>query len=290
MGVAIEILPSPAVSPCPSKPLVQLPVKRSNKKRVRIECNKNVEHTFEKDYTDNDLASIWYTPEEFAAIKSKIHTMIRSVHDPNNWITTTNTDGKMVTTFQPPKTTSNNIFEEENNNNSNEDYHWRGFEHILERRSRKECRKSYIRNLLHFSEFANDDPIALEIFSKTQNMEAIQRAQELAAFDEMEALEIHNEPSAVSSEEEKMIQVDLSDNLTSDEKLSNLKENQSTQPPAPLYICRNDENHHHDVTQVDSLNLSLLENKLSQMQDSNLLFGSTICPWQLVAMIFPCMD
>lgn len=154
---------SPPLSPCGAAGLQVVRDQHDNRKR-RVRFGTNVEHVFEKEFTEADHPAIWYTGEEFVAIKSSIYAMIRSVHNGCD-------DGSNV-----------------------EGWHWRGFEHVRQRRPRKEIRKKHVKDLLYFQKVMGVmDPVDLGLLASSNSRDSSQRALDMGLLDQIEASEVYNE-------------------------------------------------------------------------------------------------
>ena len=163
---------SPSPSPCGGPKRIRV----LNRRKRRVSFGENVEHVFEKDYTQEDRDNIWYNGEEFQAIKNEIYSMMRFANMRQS---------KALNSGSKVALEIDKVLEE---------CHWRGLEHIREKRPRKEMRRRHARDTLHFQKYTHClDPVQLGIYVAANTKGSTRGARELAIADEQEALEIHNE-------------------------------------------------------------------------------------------------
>lgn len=154
---------SPSLSPCGrSKPVAMMEGKR---RKVYIEEASNLEHFYEKDFTEDDKPFIWWSGDEQLTIKQNIYAMIRSLQECN-----------------------------EHGDNAGREYHWRGFEHIKSNQSRKTIRRQHCEELLfHQNAMRMKDPVDLGLLAISNSRDSSQRARQFGILDESEAFAIYNE-------------------------------------------------------------------------------------------------
>ncbi|CAB9516129.1 expressed unknown protein [Seminavis robusta] len=230
----------------------------SRKRRVRFGTDE--ERVFEKDFTADDMCHIWYNVEEFMNMKSEIYGMIRYINS------------------QPLHLQNSDVHDSA--------YYWRGFEHIKQKRPRKEIRRKHVSDLLYFHKVMSiTDPVGLGLLAVSNSREALERARQLAVKDESEAFAIYNEDytDIVSS--------------SSDDESSTCSEGSSVvvsmqddecevQPinPMTMTICRGEE---------DSKTVRLLQvhdnlPALAPVEDDAVL-SLMLLPYKLALLLFPCI-
>lgn len=145
------------VSPCEGTRTVI----RKDRKRRQVRFGENKEIVFEKAYGREDAKLIWYTGDEYSAIRYQIFKMIKR-----------------------------------RNSSDGEEYHWRGFEHYVTfQTSRKQIRKFHSDSFLHFYRTLNvTEPVSAGMFAANNSADCLIRARELALMDEKEAFEIYRGP------------------------------------------------------------------------------------------------
>ena len=212
------------------------------KLRQRVRFGDNVEHVFEKDFTDADLPYMWYNDVEFLAIKSEIYDMIRSIRQMEN----------------PQR------------------WHWRGFEHIQHRRSRKEIHRLHSSELLFFQNaICADDPVGLGLLAVSSSRESSKRARELAIQDEYEAFEIYNE--------KEQDDIDAIPDTESATECSGSDGDDFLLPQTmpPLTVCR---------MESDDKMIHLLQRlPHSSSTESESVISTLYFPLKFVLMLFPCI-
>jgi hypothetical protein len=151
------------------------------RRKLRVRFGPPVEHVFEKDFTEEDLRHIWYNGEEFHAIKSEIYAMMRSVNTSHR---------RLVRECSGSSSSSSS------NLDIDHKYHWRGFEHVRQKRPRKEIRQRHASDLIYFyHRMRGNDPTGLGVFAIRSSRDCMERAQQLAMMDECEAMAIYREDS-----------------------------------------------------------------------------------------------
>ena len=248
-------LPPPSASPCGGQKKIVL----LNRRKRRVSFGADIIHVFEKDYSRDDHAQIWYNGDEFQAIKNEIYSMIRFA----NMRQSRALDGGSKVAGEIDKILSQ--------------YHWRGLDHIQQKRPRKDIRKRHARDTVHFRKYTHcTDPDQLGIFAANNTKGSSQLARELALADEREAFEIHCEGSI-------------------DE--TNSKENETNQQPveapkvdpvAGMSICRG-EGSRINPTDVVALPIVPLSTSGQDEEDPASLSLLMVSSYKMVSMLLPCV-
>ena len=198
------------------------------KRRVRF--GDNVEHVFEKDFAPEDHPQIWYNSDEFGAIKAEIFTMMRTPYCPA--------------------------------------WHWRGFEHVQQKRPRKAIRRKHVEELLYFQRVMNvKDPVDLGVLAASNTRETSQRARDLALLDETEAFAIYNEDE---------------DGVPDAASISESSESDGEDNTCPLTFVSMDRD-------GDDKAVRLLQDLQSTHAEETALSLLYTVPFQIVGLIFPCI-
>jgi hypothetical protein len=242
-----------------------------NRKR-RVRFGDNSEFVFEKPYSEEDVELIWYTGDEYSAIKSEVYAMTKAVSKQN----------------------SSQIIEEDPR------WNWRGFEHIRQKRPRKEIRRRHMNDLLHFHRVLKvDDPIGLGLYASNNTRDCAKRARDLALLDQSEAFNIYKEASLIEKNDEDemedvpMMEMEDVPMMEMEEDLSESEHDSISGPasasspaatlepkiePVSLSICRGDA---FKATAPEGAS-----SYLSMEEDPAL--SLLILPYKLALMLLPC--
>lgn len=250
---------APPLSPCDNaKPLVcvttrtmkDCQIDTPNRKR-RVRFGANVEHVFEKDFTEADCPAIWYNGEEFAAIKSEIFAMMRSFQfgcgDDDGW-------------------------------------HWRGFEHVQQKRPRKQIRRKHVEDLLYFQSVMNiTDPDNLGLLANSNSRDSFQRARELGILDENEAMAIYNEKELEMEDEDTAPDVE---SISDSESTSSDEEDEPYQEPPLSFNINSCES----PAEGDDKSARLLPAIPAPLPGQDEIVLSLLyVPYQVARYVFPCI-
>lgn len=267
----------------------------SSEQRRRVRFGSDVEHVFEKDFTDADMRHIWYNGEEFDAMKNEIYAMFRSLQRPRIASSASN---------KRPQHEINNDNDDHDDNNSH--WHWRGFEHVQQKRPRKEIRRKFVSDLVYFHKRVNSDPEGLGLYAVTTSRGSMERARQLALLDETEAFEIYKETevdwaitcsSSPSSDDSTCSETITEESSETEEEAeeesesgpSSFSEQHHLLQPSNPVIKMNMRRLDHDED-GDSKTIRLLHEDFSPpTQDKEAVSLSMMSPYKMARILFPCI-
>jgi len=251
----------------------------SNRKRVRFGAN--TEHVFEKTFTQEDMCNIWYTVDEFQAIKSEIYAMMRFAATRSKKTLLQDSHG----------------------------WHWRGWEHVREKRPRKVIRKRHSEDVLYFHRVLKvRDSDGIAIYAENISRESSERARELAITDEAEAFEIYNDTlhdtlkaialnieticskmNQSADDDDVTAEDDKQEEPTEEQECSELQvSNQAPEEVEPcLTICREDGISPIHLLEKDTRQAALLPH--FDEDDASFLSLFLISPYDIASMLLPCV-
>ena len=250
MCKSTEQHPPPSPSPCGEQ---KTHVLLDGRKR-RVSFGTDIVHVFEKDYSRRDHAEIWYNFDELQDIKSEIYAIIRFANMRQNRAL----NSKSMVTEEIDK-----ILDQ---------YHWRGLDHIQNRRPRKDIRKRHARDTVNFRKYTHcTDPVQLAIYAANNTKGSCQIARELAIADERDAFVIHGRDTTIKE------QVPILSNQPSvDPKIGSV---------AGMSICRGEGT---QITATGIQSMSTVWHSGGAEKDTasaSLLVTS----YNMVSMLLPCM-
>jgi hypothetical protein len=231
----------------------------SSRKRRSVRFGPAVEHVFERDFTEEDVHHIWYNGEEFNAIKSEIYAMMRSVNTCNR---------RLVQEYDV-----------------DDKYHWRGFEHVRQKRPRKEIRQRHASALLYFNRrMSGNDPTGLGSFAISSSRDCIERARQLAIMDESEAMAIYTEDD--DDETQSQTSTTEDESSVASASATTPKEVDNSYPVHVVTIGRHGGDEYSKTTHLLHDHRGLPQ--VAPIQDNPAL-SLLLVTYKLVIMLFPCL-
>jgi hypothetical protein len=235
----------------------------SNRKRRSVRFGPSVEHVFERDFTQEDVHHIWYNGEEFNAIKSEIYAMMRSVNPCNRRL----------------------VQEHDIDFDPDHQYHWRGFEHVRQKRPRKEIRQRHASALLYFNRrMRGKDPTGLGSFAMSSSSDCLERARQLAIMDESEAMAIYKE----ADDDETQSQTSTTDDSSVASAAATTPEEVDSAYPVHVVTIGRHGGDECSKTTYLLHDHHVLSPQVAPMQDNPAL-SLLLVTYKLVITLFPCL-
>lgn len=229
-----------------------------DRRKRRVSFGADITHVFEKDYSRKDHAQIWYNIDELQDIKNEIYAMIRFANMREN--RALNSNSKVAEEID-------RILDQ---------YHWRGLDHIQNRRPRKDIRKRHARDTVHFRKFTHcTDPVQLAIYAANNTTGSRELARELAIADERDAFEIHGEGYFDKTVKEQRA-VPQRQSL----------ETPRVEPVAGMSICRGEGT---QIAATGVLSLPIVSQSCGQQEEDTSSLSLLITSYNMVSMFLPCV-